>query len=333
MRKKRSELATSALIYLAILTVPVWAQEDMPGSNDHPAIPRIEGTYIAGYAYSPYDEGEFITDMKGGKLPKAIAEGKRTRLVYLGPESVSPLFVIRNYQAALRELGEVEEVFSCVKNDCYSNFASVYIWARQHRVENNIGKSNNVLNSSSYYRDQRYWYGIVTNAAARYHVSVYSTVLNERNPAESLRDHPFIYLEILEEADFKPSLEVVAPEEIAESISEKGYIALYGIHFDLDSDELKSDSKPALAAVATAMRNDPSLAIYVVGHTDNQGIYDYNLDLSKRRAGSVVDALTGEYSIAVDRLKALGVGPAAPVASNKTEDGKALNRRVELVEF
>ena len=73
------------------------------------------------------------------------------------------------------------------------------------------------------------------------------------------------------------------------------------------------------------------LNIYVVGHTDNQGALDYNLDLLKRRAVSVVETLTGEYGLAADLLKAGGVGPMAPLATNSTEAGQALNRRVELV--
>jgi len=71
--------------------------------------------------------------------------------------------------------------------------------------------------------------------------------------------------------------------------------------------------------------------LYVVGHTDNTGTYEYNLDLSRRRAAAVVEALTRGHGVAAARLKAVGVGPVAPVASNATEEGRAKNRRVELV--
>lgn len=330
---KTKEIVATTLICLLGFTAPVFAQEDMQGSQDHPDIPRIEGTYIVGYSQSPYDEGEFVTAMKDRKLPTVLVEGKRTRLAYLGPKSISPLFAMRNYQSALADLGEVTEVFSCNKNECYSNFPNIFIWAGQRRVENVLPGSQWAFGNQGYYRDQRYWYGTVTAASSRYHVSVYSTVFSDTNQVKGVRGYPFIFLEVLEEADFEPALEVVAPEEIAKSISEKGHIALYGIHFDLDSAELKPASGAALESVATAMRNDASLSMYVVGHTDNQGTYDYNLDLSKRRAVSVVAALAGDHEIAPERLKALGVGPAAPVASNKSEEGKALNRRVELVEF
>ncbi len=70
----------------------------------------------------------------------------------------------------------------------------------------------------------------------------------------------------------------------------------------------------------------------MAGHTDNVGTIDYNLKLSKARADAVVRELTTKYKISPDRLKAFGVGQLAPVASNKTEEGRARNRRVELVE-
>ncbi len=324
----------STLICFLALSVSVSAKKvDMEGSRDHPKVPRIDGTYIVGYAQTPFDEGTFITGMEHRKLQTNVLEGPRTRLVYLGPKSISSLSVMRNYQTALAELGEIKEVFSCSKHDCYRNFPEAFIWAKQNRVENVLTDSGYTFNHHKFYRDQRYWYGTVTSATARYHVSVYSTVFAADNRAESLRGHPFIYLEILEEADFTPTLAMVTPEEITKSMIEKGHIALYGIHFDVDSAVLKSESKSTLAAIATVLSNDPALSMYVVGHPDNQGTYDHNLDLSQQRAASVVEALTGEHGIAAKRLKALGVGPAAPVASHASEEGQAMNRRVELVAF
>jgi outer membrane protein OmpA-like peptidoglycan-associated protein len=68
-----------------------------------------------------------------------------------------------------------------------------------------------------------------------------------------------------------------------------------------------------------------------VGHTDNQGKPDYNLDLSRRRAANVVQELTTKNGVAANRLDAFGAGLYAPIASNATEEGRAQNRRVELV--
>jgi outer membrane protein OmpA-like peptidoglycan-associated protein len=70
-----------------------------------------------------------------------------------------------------------------------------------------------------------------------------------------------------------------------------------------------------------------------VGHTDNQGRPDYNLDLSRRRASNIVRELTTKWNVAPERLDSFGCGMYAPVASNETEDGRAKNRRVELVQW
>jgi outer membrane protein OmpA-like peptidoglycan-associated protein len=69
----------------------------------------------------------------------------------------------------------------------------------------------------------------------------------------------------------------------------------------------------------------------VAGHTDNVGTYDYNMDLSQRRAKAVVAALAAEHGVEATRLRSVGVGPVAPIASNESEKGRAQNRRVELV--
>ena len=110
-----------------------------------------------------------------------------------------------------------------------------------------------------------------------------------------------------------------------------GHVAVYGIYFDTAKSELKPESTPALQEVAKLLGSDPSLKLWVVGHTDSVGAIDANMKLSQARAEAVVAALTTTHKIAPARLKGYGVGPLAPVASNAAEDGRAKNRRVELV--
>ena len=110
-----------------------------------------------------------------------------------------------------------------------------------------------------------------------------------------------------------------------------GHIALYGIRFDFDKATIKPASEATIREIATLLRDDPAMAIYIVGHTDSTGKVDYNMDLSRRRAQAVLEELASKYGISKDRLKAFGAGPLCPVASNKTEDGRAKNRRVEIV--
>ena len=140
----------------------------------------------------------------------------------------------------------------------------------------------------------------------------------------------FPALVVVEKAAMKQ--EIVANAEVfASGLRATGHVAVYGIYFDTNKSDVKAESKPALAEIAKLLKKDPGLKLYVVGHTDSTGLLDANLKLSQARGESVVRSLVAEHGIAAARLKGLGVGPAAPVASNDTEDGKAKNRRVELV--
>ncbi len=118
---------------------------------------------------------------------------------------------------------------------------------------------------------------------------------------------------------------------LAGDLQALGHAAVYGILFDTGLAVLKPASAPALAEVAKVMKNNSSLQVSVVGHTDNVGELEANLKLSLARANAVVAALIGEHGIAANRLKGYGVGSLAPVASNGSEAGRAKNRRVELV--
>jgi len=118
---------------------------------------------------------------------------------------------------------------------------------------------------------------------------------------------------------------------MAKSIKESGKVAVYGIYFDTGKSILKPESQQTLQEIGNLLKADPALKLYVVGHTDNTGLFDANMKLSMDRAATVVNSLVSQFSVNASRLKACGDGPTAPVASNDTEEGKALNRRVELV--
>lgn len=118
---------------------------------------------------------------------------------------------------------------------------------------------------------------------------------------------------------------------LSTGISANGHIVVTGILFDTAKADIKPESKPALDEVAKMLKENASLKVYVVGHTDNVGALAGNMDLSKRRAAAVVQELTSKYGVAAARLASFGAGPYAPIASNDKEDGRALNRRVELV--
>jgi outer membrane protein OmpA-like peptidoglycan-associated protein len=114
-----------------------------------------------------------------------------------------------------------------------------------------------------------------------------------------------------------------------EELSAKGHVALY-VNFDTNRAEIRQDSLPMIEQVAALLREQPGLALVVEGHTDNTGIAARNKALSEARAKSVVAALVAR-GIDAKRLAAAGFGAERPIADNANEEGRAKNRRVELV--
>jgi len=126
--------------------------------------------------------------------------------------------------------------------------------------------------------------------------------------------------------------DVVAKANVlASSINETGRVAVYGIYFDTDKAELKPESDAALLEIVKMLGSEAKLKLFVVGHTDNVGQFAHNVKLSQDRASAVVNALITKHKIAAARLTPFGDGPTAPVASNQNDEGRAKNRRVELV--
>ncbi len=136
-------------------------------------------------------------------------------------------------------------------------------------------------------------------------------------------------VQIIEKQAMKQDV-VANAESLAGSIRETGRAAVYGIYFDSGKSEIKPESESALQEIVKLLNADPTLKLYVVGHTDNVGTFDYNIKLSQSRAAALVNALVNKSSISSARLTAFGAGPTAPVASNGDEAGRARNRRVEL---
>jgi outer membrane protein OmpA-like peptidoglycan-associated protein len=138
-------------------------------------------------------------------------------------------------------------------------------------------------------------------------------------------------LNIVEEARMAQDI-VADANSMAQDIKMTGKVAIYGIYFDFNKADVKPESEPTLKEIAKLLKQNPKLNLYVVGHTDNVGSMSANIDLSQRRAQAVLQVLTTKHGVDKKRLEAYGVGPLCPAAPNKTDEGRAQNRRVELVE-
>ncbi len=135
-------------------------------------------------------------------------------------------------------------------------------------------------------------------------------------------------LTIVDQEGFEKRLTFSA-EEMKRKLDDEGHVAVYGIHFDFDKADLKMGSEKALTEIIKLMKANPDLRVEIQGHTDSVGDRSYNQRLSERRA-ETVKAYLALYGIDLGRMTVRGFGPNQPVADNDTEEGRALNRRVEL---
>lgn len=121
--------------------------------------------------------------------------------------------------------------------------------------------------------------------------------------------------------------------DLRKALEEDGKFTTRGITFDSGSDQLKAESHGVLKDIASVLQDDPSLKLKIVGHTDNEGADDFNMELSKKRAAAIKNALVNDYNIDDSRLQTDGKGESEPVADNTTAEGKANNRRAEFIKL
>ncbi len=120
---------------------------------------------------------------------------------------------------------------------------------------------------------------------------------------------------------------------LEKALANQQKVDIYSIYFSFNSDALRAESTPTLKEIADILTRHPDWRLAVSGHTDGIGGDQYNLDLSKRRAAAVVQELVTRYHINADRLKSSGYGKSQPKDTNDTLEGRARNRRVELMRF
>lgn len=153
---------------------------------------------------------------------------------------------------------------------------------------------------------------------------------NQEVWVQAERGNGKIWLRIVEKKAMEQFIEADATA-LGNDIRSTGHVAVYGIHFDTAKSTIKPESAQAIGEIAKLLKADPGLKLFVVGHTDSDGGVDSNLKLSKDRAEAVLQSLVKDHGIAAARLRSYGCGQFAPVASNDIDEGKAKNRRVELV--
>ena len=328
MPTRRAAAGLCCLIATLFLGGPSWAQPalppDAPGGKDHPLTGRYEGSRL-----TAYNQQEFAAKaMLSSTLTRAVnyklapsntstREGRYTHLAYQAPFGRSSLEVFRNQLSRLASQG-FRTVFTCEEAACVDDpkQARYLSLSWSDAGEHKIG-ADRKIRYALLERDQA---GAVTTVAIR----------TAEHGAPNVGPRSVISVVEAKPMQTGKIVFVDAPAMQA-SIAGSGRVALYGILFDTDKADIRPGSKATLEEIAKFLRTNPTLDLVVAGHTDSQGAFDYNLDLSQRRAAAVVATLVKQHGIPAKRLTAFGAGMAAPVASNDDEAGRGKNRRVELV--
>jgi OmpA-OmpF porin, OOP family len=282
---------------------------DVAGARDYPGIGRFAGSVITGYLVKDFDAARLqAAPFKDGKpVDQRRLEGRVTRIAYRAGAGPSIVEVARNFESQLGKAG-FETLLACDVDACGGiPFAEAL----------------DVLPIPQMWIDgfnYRYYAGRKAEGGRETYASVLVSKSNDD-----------VYVQLVVAVVGAIEDKMVDAGAMAKGLREKGHIALYGIYFDTDKAVIKPESRPTLDEIAKLLRAQPQLNVVIVGHTDSQGSYDHNMELSRRRAEAVAAELAKAHKIAAARMRTAGVGFLAPVGSNASDDGRALNRRVELV--
>ena len=311
-------------VFLFLNLQDVKAQE----VKDHPALSKYEGSEIIAYQvedYAPYVLGTGPQEEKGEEFRghrKYFSdfidlEGKVTRLQYAVNIEEGLFKVFKNYEQALKEAG-YQILYTTSDKESSWPFWNETVYHHEWGINPVRGDQ---------FRDPfgRNGFYFLTAKGTYNGNNIYFALFI--NPDQ---DDIIITQDVIEINPMESGL--VTAAKIEDDIKSSGFVSIYGIHFDTDKAVIKEESKPALKEIALFLNNHSDKKYYIVGHTDNVGDLSYNMNLSEKRAESVMNELINGYGVDSTQIEAYGVASLAPVTSNATEAGKARNRRVEIVE-
>lgn len=311
------------------------AQPAIEGAQAHPMVPLPQGSYITrdelvDFAIIEFPSGEVLG--RGEYADTTLAEGAHRQLEYTidGTETAS-LRLYRNYLDHFESNG-FELIYSGFGDELGAR--SGYTFITQSRL---LARTPATTSDTVGYILTR-----SPDGGTILSTSFFDRQGNRRiivNAVELDDMEPLLFSETDEPsepaAEQMPDIAALQQdvEELESGLIADGRVTVNAILFAFDSAEILPESAQALSTVAALMTDAPNLNLLVVGHTDAVGDFDYNLRLSLERASSVVGWLVERHGIAASRLRPAGAGPMSPVTTNRTDEGRAQNRRVELVEL
>ena len=302
--------------------------KDVAG-RDHPLVKRYEGSVIVAYTQKAFEEYKIIlgkslnpssSDSNGKRVEKQQAvEGKITRITYFAPKGRAPLEVFRNYENELKTQA-AETLFTGSGPDDLG-----YMFGLLPQYQGLDGQLFDYSGANARYGAYKVGDNYVVIYAVAFDYGATHHAIEKGQTA--------VQVDVIEAKPMEEKMVTVDASEMDKQIATNGKVALYGIYFDFNKADVKPESESALAEIGKLLQSRPALAVLVVGHTDAAGSFESNRTLSQRRAEAIVSALVSKHGIDRKRLFPVGVSFASPVATNTTEEGRAKNRRVELVEM
>jgi len=352
VRPGRTALAVLALVLATALPWRAWAIEahpagaqaattpepmqaaDAPGCADPPALPRFEGARILGCQSDENDEttlplAPWNPDPDVSFWDSSVRlEGRRTRLLYAIPPGRSTQEVMRSYRKALTDLG-YEILFEC------GGFAACGAGVDAVYSDDTYGKRLPTGAAASAFaqdtiREPRILVARGSAGDAKVHVFLFAA--HQDNPADAAAGRRVaLFQETVTGQGPEEHLILLSADELAQGIALDGHVPIYGIYFEPQGAEIKPESHNQIEQIAKLLKDRPRLALHIVVHTDNQGDFAQNLELSRQRAQAVAAVLSRDFGIPAARLSPQGVASLAPVAPNTADEGRTMNRRIELV--
>ncbi len=306
---------------------------DVKGTSDHPLIQRFKGSSIRFMEKKAFSELTMsLSSAEVTPFKNRTVEGVSTTLLYVMPNDLATLEAMRAYQAEFAKLGQVQVLFQGVnagaRKELDSFGADFY---KQTYGDESPSSKWMIFN-----KEFRYMALQVKRPDGDMFVTIYAGLNADTSGGYYYIVPPNrvgVRIDIVEPKARVARMTTVTSTEMSAEIAKNGRVSLYGILFDTAKADVKPESKASLVEIAKLMKADTKLRLMVVGHTDTQGLFEPNRDLSTRRAKAVVLALTTQYGVDAKRLQSFGASFAAPVATNASEAGRAKNRRVELVAF
>ena len=280
-----SRLAAAPML-LALILGPapidkVWA-EDVAGSADYPLLGRYQGSEIVGYQVIEYDETTVLdgpfdpadTSKWSGSGFKDV-EGRIILIYYKLPEGRSTLEVMRNYEDSLKAKG-FSVVFSCAtsKGTCFQSGEpdSGYHLGTAIGDPLKLPKLSDDYANNWFQEGGRYLLAKLDRPEGAVYAALYLGESNQGNVA---------VVKIVETKEMETGkIEFISASDMNAALTDRGKVMIYGVLFDFDKAVIKPESKPTLDEIASLLKSNPELKLKIVGHTDNKGTADYNLDLS-----------------------------------------------------